>query len=211
MPATPMAVARWLLPLPGPPTRTTLCAPSVKAVSASCTTSFLSTGETSKSKPARSRCTGNFATLIWWLTERVARSVVSARSICSISQREPSSSPWFCSIRSVHVAAMPYRRNALSSAMTSRIMVGLLDVAQPVVAGGVDDRRRQNLQQRRDVGRPRRRVQPCQHVDDVLLPDPPRRRRTLQRELHRHQHGVEPGVRNQCQNLGDRKSTRLKS
>src|ERR1035441_4239949 len=26
MPATPMAVARWLLPLPGPPTRTTLCA-----------------------------------------------------------------------------------------------------------------------------------------------------------------------------------------
>ena len=33
--------------------------------SASCSTSFWSTGETSKSKPARSRCTGNFAACIW--------------------------------------------------------------------------------------------------------------------------------------------------
>ena len=82
-----MAVARWLLPEPGPPTSTTLCAASVKFVSASCITSLQSTGETSKSKPARSRCAGNFAALIWWPTERVVRSVVSARIICSITQR----------------------------------------------------------------------------------------------------------------------------
>jgi hypothetical protein len=73
MPDTPMAVARCVLPVPGPPTNTTLCASSVKLVAASVLTSLRSTGETSKSKPAMSRCTGNFAACIWWLTERMAR------------------------------------------------------------------------------------------------------------------------------------------
>ena len=65
-----------------------------------------------------SRCTGNFAAFIWWLTERVARSVLSARSICSISQRDRSRSALFCSIRSAHVAAMP------CSVQTQRIQFG---------------------------------------------------------------------------------------
>ena len=38
---------------------------SVNAMLANCSMSFLSTGEHSKSKPARSRCTGNFAVCIW--------------------------------------------------------------------------------------------------------------------------------------------------
>jgi hypothetical protein len=88
MPATPMAVARCVLPVPGPPTSTALCAASVNVISASVWISLRSTGETSKSKPARSRCTGNLAVCIWWLTERMARSVVSACSRCSSSQRE---------------------------------------------------------------------------------------------------------------------------
>jgi hypothetical protein len=88
---------------------------------ASCVTSLRSTGETSKSKPARSRCTGNLAVAIWWLTERVARSLASALSMCSMSQRDRSSSALFCSPSSAQVAAMPCSRSALSSAMTSRI------------------------------------------------------------------------------------------
>jgi hypothetical protein len=63
-----------------------LCASSVKAVLASVVTSLRSTGETSKSKPARSRCIGNLAACIWWLTERMARSVPSA---CSKVLDEP--------------------------------------------------------------------------------------------------------------------------
>lgn len=65
------------------------------------------TGETSKPKPALSRCTGNFAGCIWWLTERIALSGRSTCSRSSISQREDSmpTQPLFDQIgpRTAHV------------------------------------------------------------------------------------------------------------
>ena len=182
MPDTPMAVAGWVLPVPGPPTNTALCASSVKAVLARVATSLRSTGETSKSKPARSRCTGNFAVCIWWLTERIARSVVSACSRCSMSQCEDST-PLLppCSIRSTQAPAMPCWRSDFNSTSTSGFMAGLLGgvvtvaghiTAQSVVARGVGQRRCGHLQLRGCRRRRRLRVQPPQHVNDRLHANP---------------------------------------
>src|SRR5450755_2034819 len=173
MPDTPMAVAKCVLPVPGPPTRTTFCAGSVNAVSASVWTSLRSTGDPSKSKPARSRCTGNLAACIWWLTERIARSAVSACSRCSTNQRDVSSPALLpCSIRSTQAVAMPCRRRPLSSTVTSR-MIHPLDAvgAQAVVAGSVGQRLGGHLQHRRRARRHAGSVQTAQHVDDdALLP-----------------------------------------
>ncbi len=147
MPATPMAVAKCVLPVPGPPTSSALCASSVKAVVARVATRLRSTGETSKSKPARSRCTGNFATCIWWLTERIARSAASACSRCSMSQREdsmPALPP--CSTRSAQAPAVPCWRSDLDSTSTSGfragrhvgvVTVGGTIATQTVIACGV--------------------------------------------------------------------------
>ena len=72
------------------------------------------------------------------------RSVNSACSKCSSSQREVSSPAWVpCSTRSDHASAMPCRRSCLSSTIKSR-MVDLLSVvlrAQVVVASGIGQRR----------------------------------------------------------------------
>src|ERR1700694_1382189 len=70
----------------------------------------------------------------------MTRWVVSACSRCSISQRDDSSDDSVpCATRSTQALAMPCRRNALSSASTSR-MVDLLAAvlrAQAVIAAGV--------------------------------------------------------------------------
>ena len=55
LPEIPKAVAKWVLPVPGPPTSTTFCASSVNDRSASFWIRDLSTGDTSKSNPAKSR------------------------------------------------------------------------------------------------------------------------------------------------------------
>ena len=131
--AGPRAIARCVCPVPGPPTRTTLCA-SVKAVVASVPTSLRCTAVTSKSKPAMPRCTGNLAAFIWWLTERRERSVPSACSRHPISPREdlrPALPP--CPSRSAHAPAMPCRRRALGSNSTSDSMAALKCMA---AAGG---------------------------------------------------------------------------
>ena len=116
MPATPMAVAKCVFPLPGPPMNTTFCAVSTNSSVASLPiwlSSICAADSQAKSNPARSRWIGNRATFIWWLIERIARSVCSACSKCSISHLEAAicDSPW--ASRSVQALTMPSRRSSL--------------------------------------------------------------------------------------------------
>ena len=76
----------------------------------------------SKSKPARSRCTGNFAAFIWWL-DRAHRTIrrLGLQQVLEQPARASSLGAAPCSTSSAQAPAMPCRRNALSSTMTSRM------------------------------------------------------------------------------------------
>jgi hypothetical protein len=63
MPETATAVARCVLPVPGPPMNTTFCAVSVKAIVASVLTKLFIHLLAAKSNRARSRWMGNRAAL----------------------------------------------------------------------------------------------------------------------------------------------------
>ena len=75
-----MATARWVLPVPVPPTSTRLRLPSRKPPPASSRTRGSLTGEAEKSKSASSLVIGSLALVIWYLIERAVLSAISACS-----------------------------------------------------------------------------------------------------------------------------------
>ena len=75
-----MATARWVFPVPVPPTSTMLRLPSRKPPPASSWIRGSLTGEAAKSKSASSLAVGSLADAIWYLIERA---VLSATSVCS--------------------------------------------------------------------------------------------------------------------------------
>ena len=95
-----------------PPISTTFCAVSVKARLASSLIKRASALEALKSKPARSRCIGSLAMFIWWLTERMARSVCSCSSRCSSSHLDEAVFDSPCAVNSAQAVAMPCRRSS---------------------------------------------------------------------------------------------------
>ena len=98
--------------MPGPPISTTFCAVSVKARLASSLIRRASALEALKSKLARSRCIGSLAMFIWWLTERMARSVCSCSSRCSSSHLDEAVFDSPCAVNSAQAVAMPCRRSS---------------------------------------------------------------------------------------------------
>src|SRR5258708_15197774 len=101
----------------------------------------------------------------------MTRWVVSACSRCSISQRDDSSDASVpCATRSSQAPAIPCRRNALSSALTSR-MVDLLAAvlrAQAVVAAGVGTRCLGELECSLGLLKGRTGAQPPEHVEHMF-------------------------------------------
>ena len=74
-----MATARWVLPVPVPPTSTMLRLPSRKPPASSWIRGSL-TGEAAKSKSASSLAVGSLADAIWYLIERTVLSAISTSS-----------------------------------------------------------------------------------------------------------------------------------
>ena len=112
MPDTASAAAGWVLPVPGPPISTTLCEVSVKLRLASSLISRAAVLEALKSKLSRSRCNGSLAMFIWWLTERMARSVCSSCRRCSSSHLVDAVFDSPCTVNSAQAVAMPCRRSS---------------------------------------------------------------------------------------------------
>src|ERR1700676_1519989 len=117
----------------------------------------------------------------------MTRCVVSACSRCSISQRDDSSDDSVpCATRSTQALAMPCRRNALSSASTSR-MVDLLAAvlrAQAVIAASVGTRCLGELEGRLGLLEGRAGAQPAEHVKHMFGTY----RASLQHQLDGDQH-----------------------
>mmetsp|Transcript_59148 Transcript_59148/g.139281 ORF Transcript_59148/g.139281 Transcript_59148/m.139281 type:complete len:209 (+) Transcript_59148:7873-8499(+) len=122
MASMPSAVARCVLPVPGPPMSTTLCAASVNCAVCSLRTSVSSTALASKSKLARSRCAGKRAAVIWYAMERTLRSAPSASSSCSISCSGSSAAWRQCATSSGQLDAMPCSLSAFSRVTISVLM-----------------------------------------------------------------------------------------
>ena len=73
-----MATARWVLPVPVPPTSTTLRLASRKPPMARSRIRGSLTGEAAKSNSANSLAAGSLADAIWYLMERAVLSAISA-------------------------------------------------------------------------------------------------------------------------------------
>src|SRR5512140_1673071 len=75
-----MAMARWVLPVPVPPTSTALRCWAMKPPPARSLTSVWLIGVPSNWKSSRSLASGSLAILSWYLIERACFSVISALS-----------------------------------------------------------------------------------------------------------------------------------
>src|SRR5450631_3318579 len=75
-----MAMARWLLPVPVPPTSTTLRCWAINPPPARSLTSVWLIGVPSKRKSLRSLASGSLAMVSWYLIERACFSLISALS-----------------------------------------------------------------------------------------------------------------------------------
>jgi hypothetical protein len=80
MHARAMAIARWVLPVPVPPTRTTLRSWARNPPPARSCTSVALIGVPSKVNSPRSLARGSRAMVIWYLIERACFSAISAAS-----------------------------------------------------------------------------------------------------------------------------------
>ena len=78
MQARAMAMARWVLPVPVPPTRTTLRWWARKSPPARSRTRVSLIGVPSKAKSSMSLASGSLAMVIWYLIERACFSAISA-------------------------------------------------------------------------------------------------------------------------------------
>ena len=175
------------LPVPGPPMSTAFCAVCVKSSVANCLITLSSTFDRLKSNPAISRWIGKRAAFIWWLMERMARSVCSACSRCSINHFDVAIPVSPRATQSVQALARPLRRNSLSSVGCHSACWAFRLRAQAVVANRVGLWGLREFQARLDAIRLRLGVQPDQHIENVLDAECAR----FHHPLHGHQHRLQ--------------------
>src|ERR1700690_2791110 len=77
-----MAMARWVLPVPGPPTRTALRCWAMKPPPARSLTRVWLIGVPSNWKSSRSLASGSLAMVSWYLIDRACFSLISALTRC---------------------------------------------------------------------------------------------------------------------------------
>jgi hypothetical protein len=84
-----MAMARWVLPVPVPPTRTTLHCWAMKPPAARSRTNPSLIGVPLKAKSSTSLARGGFAIVSWYVIERACFSEISARWRSPTKRRGP--------------------------------------------------------------------------------------------------------------------------